>query len=171
METLFISLRRKMDSRNAQSSFTCKSAASFVLTFPATAFTSLGMGFSSAGVTRCEKTLYCDLKNNFPLDSNFLPSICVIDTDDSLIIRDTSLQNAKNSLSPPNNVPKSRSKSFQLLSRLSRIVYFGLNIFVVKYFRVSFGWIPFRRVRRSRIKDEEAFSNMFTTHVFGTIRV
>lgn len=84
-----------MDSRNAQSSFTCKSAASFVLTFPATAFTSLGMGISSAGVTRCEKTFYCDLKNTFPLVSNFLQSICVIDIDDSLIIRDTFSSNSK----------------------------------------------------------------------------
>lgn len=99
-----------------KSSFTCKSAASFVLTFPATAFTSLGMGISSAGVTRYEKVLnstsYCDLKNNFPLGFNFSQSICVIFFDDSLIIRDTSpeMHSCEDStrFRPSNNVPKSR---------------------------------------------------------------
>lgn len=130
-----------MDSRNAQSSFTCKSAASFVLTFPATAFTSLGMDISSAGVTRCEKTFYCDLKNTFPLVSNFLQSICVIDTDDSLIIRDTSPQILRfHSLSPPKQRAKVKIVIVSLFSIIQNCL-FGLNIFVVKYFRVSFALV------------------------------
>lgn len=49
-----------------------------------------------------KKTFYCDLKNTFPLVSNFLQSICVIDIDDPLIIRDTSRQIPRfHSLSPP----------------------------------------------------------------------